>query len=521
MKKGDFIMKSLRAKILGSFAIILALLLILTIYNYIQINNFKNKVEHVLGIELQQLTNWRDLDYSIVNRTAIIRAYLLTGNDSYYEEFDQLTKENNKTQEDLINLKITDEQKAIFEKSTQWDEDLYGLFELYKESPEAAIKKSADFRELSEELTTAFENEVAKSVENMGVLKEQIIKTGNTIMFITVLISVVAVAIGIVVALILSQKISNPILQIVHRLKKVAAGDLTGEKIVIKSKDEVGQLANGINDMISSLRVLIGDVLENANNLAASSEEISASTEQIATGSQQQANNAGLASEMVKEMVNAILAVAKNAEETSNASEIMVHSAEKGNEVIQDTLKGMSKISEKISELSGKSVQIGEIVEVIDDIAEQTNLLALNAAIEAARAGEAGKGFAVVADEVRKLAERSSKATKEISELIQSIQANTDASVEAVKVGNEKANNAGMAFKEIINLVKEAASKVAEIAAASEEQNAQSQEVLQSVESIAAVSEQTAAGVQETAATANDLAKMAENLSHLASRFRI
>ncbi|HHY71750.1 MAG TPA: HAMP domain-containing protein [Bacillus bacterium] len=514
-------MRSLRFKILGSFAIILTLLLIMSIYNYTQTSNFKNKVEEVLGNELQQLTYWRDLNYSIANRTAILRAYLLTGDEAYYTQFDQLTQQNKGTQEKLASLNITDAQKAIFGKNAQWDEAIYGLFSLYKESPEAAVNKAVDVRVLSDELTSNFEGEVANSVKAMETLKNQIVKTGNRIILITIIISVISVAIGIIIAFILSHKISAPILEIVHRLKKVAAGDLSGEKVVIKSKDEVGELAVAINDMTSSLRGLIGDVLGSANNLAASTEEISASTEQIATGSQMQANNAGVASEMVKEMVNAILAVAKNAEETSNSSETMVQSAEKGNEVIKDTLRGMNDISNKISDLSGKSVQIGEIVEVIDDIAEQTNLLALNAAIEAARAGEAGKGFAVVADEVRKLAERSSKATKEISELIESIQANTDASVDAVQVGNEKAKNAGEAFKEIINLVKIAAGKIAEIAAASEEQNAQSREVLQAVESIAAVSQETAAGVQQTAATANDLAKMAENLAQLAGKFKM
>ncbi|WP_017755678.1 methyl-accepting chemotaxis protein [Calidifontibacillus oryziterrae] len=514
-------MKSLRSKILGSFAIILSLLLILSIYSYLQINKFKAEVEHVLGNELQELTYWRDLNYSLANRTAILRAFLLTGNETHASEFENLTNENLSTQESLQKLNSSAEVTEILEKSAQWDLDIYGLIELYRLDPEAAIEEADRVRELSNELTADFENAVAENVATMGQLKQEIVETGNQIIYMTIIISVIAVALGIVVAFVLAHRITAPILEIVRRLKKVAAGDLTGEKVSVKSKDEVGQLAGAINDMISSLRALIGDVLENANNLAASSEEISASTEQIASGSQLQANNAGLASEMVKEMAQAIHAVSKNADDTSNASENMVEAAGKGNEVIQDTLQGMQQISEKILELSSKSVQIGEIVEVIDDIAEQTNLLALNAAIEAARAGEAGKGFAVVADEVRKLAERSSKATKEISELIQSIQANTDASVEAVNIGNEKANNAGKAFEEIISLVKISANKVAEIAAASEQQNAQSQEVLQSVESIAAVSEQTAAGVQETAATAQDLAKMAENLSQLAAKFNI
>ncbi|WP_017753455.1 methyl-accepting chemotaxis protein [Calidifontibacillus oryziterrae] len=517
-------MRSLRVKILGSFTIILTIVMAYMVYNFIQTNNFKTKVEQVLGDELRELVLWQNLSYDFASRLAYLRAYVVSeGVESNKEEFDRLTEEIHQIKEELLTLGISEEQMDVFKKNEQSEQTTTRFFELFHVDREAAMAIAGDplERQRNNEMVAASREAANQSEVVMVELREQVTETGNTIMLITVLISIISIAIGILIAVMLSNRITNPIVEVVNRVKKVASGDLTGEKIVIKAKDEIGQLAKSMNEMVLSLRELIGDVLENANNLAASSEEISASTEQIATGSQQQANNAGLASEMVKEMVNAIQAVSVNAEQTSDSSKEMVTSAEKGNEVIKETLSGMTEISNKISELSSKSMQIGEIIEVIDDIAEQTNLLALNAAIEAARAGEAGKGFAVVADEVRKLAERSSKATKEISELIQSIQENTDASVEAVESGNEKAINAGHAFEEIINLVKVSASKVAEIAAASEEQNAQSQEVLQAVESIAAVSEETAAGVQETAATAQDLAKMAESLSQLAAKFNI
>lgn len=333
-------------------------------------------------------------------------------------------------------------------------------------------------------------------------------------------ISIGAALIFIVLGLLITRMLTTPIHEIVALMGKAETGDLTALSSY-RSKDELGTLAKSYNQMMDGMRSAIGEVSQNASSLAASSEEISASTEQIASGSSQQANDASASSEMVKEMANAIQAVSKNAEEASASSEHTVKAAETGGQVIKETIEAMEKISDKIGELASKSVQIGEIVEVIDDIAEQTNLLALNAAIEAARAGEAGKGFAVVADEVRKLAERSGKATKEISELIRSIQLNTEDSVSAVTTGNEMVSTAGQSFAEIVKLVKQSATKVSEIAAASEEQSAQSQEVLIAVENIASVSEETAAGVQETAATANDLAKMAENLTVLASRFKL
>jgi methyl-accepting chemotaxis protein len=303
-------------------------------------------------------------------------------------------------------------------------------------------------------------------------------------------------------------------------MNKAETGDLTVH-IDYEAKDELGGLANSFNQMIEGVKETVVQVSEHARSLAASSEEISASTEEIANGAQEQARAAMASSEMMNEMANAVQDISKNAEGAAEATEQTVAAAEQGKKAIEEVLQGMNEISVRIHDLADKSTQIGEIIEVIDDIAEQTNLLALNAAIEAARAGEAGKGFAVVADEVRKLAERSGKATKEISELIESIQENTASSVAAVNAGNEKTNNAGVMFEDIVKHVKQSSKRVVEILAASEEGASQSQEVLRAVESIASVSEETAASVEQTAATANDLAKMAEMLNHLAEKFKV
>lgn len=514
-------MKSLRMKILGGFAVILLLLLVLSLVSYIQTSKFKGQVEVVLGHELDVLLDWEELNYTVARRTSSIRGYLLTGNDTYYQEFQELSKRANIAKEDVLKLEGITEQADLLDKGDQWNEQMLGLFEIYKTNPEEAILKAGEVRILTQELYGEFDKAVNQAKEQVAALEEQIYKSGNSLIIITMVISVFGILLGTVIALFLAQRITGPILEIVNRVKTVAAGDLSGEALETKSKDEVGQLVKSTNEMILSLRNLIGKVSENAMSLAASSEEISASTEQIASGSQQQATDAASSSEMVKEVASAIRNVSMNAEAASNGAEETVRAAAEGGRVIKETVNGMAEISQKIGELSSKSVQIGEIVEVIDDIAEQTNLLALNAAIEAARAGDAGKGFAVVADEVRKLAERSSKATKEISELIHSIQQNTDDSVAAVSAGNVTVATAGETFGQIVKLVKDSASKVAEIAAAGEEVSAQSNEVLLAVENIASVSEETAAGIQETAATANDLAKMAESLTQLAAKFKL
>ncbi|RSK28411.1 methyl-accepting chemotaxis protein [Bacillus sp. HMF5848] len=388
--------------------------------------------------------------------------------------------------------------------------NLEGAYSYFKSNMQPQLDK---VNGLLDELVTFNAEEAGKL--NTGI------ETGmRDATIIMIVVTLVAAGIAIGFGLMLSRLMTKPVQEISAMMAKAEQGDFTVES-TYESKDELGQLALSFNSMVSGLRILIQEVRQNADNLAASSEEISASTEEIAGGSQQQAQSASDTTEMVKDMTKAIQEVSRNAEDASSFSQKTESAASNGSMVMQETLEGMSNIKQQITELASKSEQIGEIVEVIDEIAEQTNLLALNAAIEAARAGEAGKGFAVVADEVRKLAERSSKATKEISELIHSIQQNTESSVTAVNNGNERANSAGVTFKEIVKLVKESATKVSSIAAASEEQAAQSEEVLTSVENIAAITEETAASVEETAATANDLARMAEVLNSLTSRFKV
>lgn len=370
------------------------------------------------------------------------------------------------------------------------------------------------------EASNLFNELIVFNIERANELNQTIEAARNNANLILSIITLTAMGLTTLLGIIIARMITVPVKEIGKNMSQAGKGDLT-VSYQYTSKDELGSLVASFNSMVEKVRTTIQDVVNHANNLAASAEEISASTGEVAKGSQQQAEEAGNSSEMVKEMAYAIQQVSKNAEEAAQLSDLTLESATEGGGVINRTVEGMKDISTKINDLSSKSVQIGNIIEVIDDIADQTNLLALNAAIEAARAGDAGKGFAVVADEVRKLAERSSQATKEITQLIHLIQANTEQSVEAVNNGNDRAHEAGKAFAKIISLVQESASKVNEIAAASEEQAAQSSEVQLAVENIASVSEQTAASIEETAATAGDLAKMAEELNQLTMRFKV
>jgi len=337
---------------------------------------------------------------------------------------------------------------------------------------------------------------------------------------LTIIILIIAVILSILFGYFISQIIAKPLSRVVALVSKVSDGDLTNT-VDIQTKDEIGLLAKAIDAMVLNLRQTVGNILSNSQSVAVASEQISASSEEIASSNANQASSAQTISELFKELSSAIHSVAENTEHASELSDRTMQVAKDGGEVIRSSMESMNAVSGKMSRLEDDSQKIGDIIEVIEDIADQTNLLALNAAIEAARAGEQGRGFAVVADEVRKLAERSSEATKQITGIIKGMQENTKQSVAAVQESASLSQKTGDAFMHIASMVNDAGNKVTEIAAASEEQAAQASTVQEAVESISAATEEAAAASQETAATAQSLAVLATDLQRAVSIFRI
>ncbi|GGH41679.1 methyl-accepting chemotaxis protein [Paenibacillus silvae] len=456
---------------------------------------------------------------------------------------------------DLNNEKVAAEQTRITENMASIRQSLEERFATYRPLATTA-EESEMFRKLESQyenymklydqgVTLAISNDDAGFIQFLKVtLKppgDEVVKTLSSLvelnvnlaqqnnakseqaysnaLTVTIVLVVGSVLFSILIGVIISRSISRPLMAMLDLATEVAGGNLT-LKSDISSKDEVGQLAVALNRMVDNLKMLINNIVMNSQSVAASSEQISASTQEIASTSTSQSSEAGNISELFKELSLAINSVAASAEEAAELSNDTVKTAREGGHVVQTSLEGMQAVNMKMAKLEEDSRKIGDIIEVIDDIAEQTNLLALNAAIEAARAGEQGRGFAVVADEVRKLAERSGEATKEITTIIKVMQENTKQSVQAVADSVEQSSKTGAAFDQIIEMVNNSSQKVNEIAAACEEEAAQAAEVMSSVESISASSEESAAASEETAATCQSLAHLAEELAQSAAAFK-
>ncbi|HTY38860.1 MAG TPA: methyl-accepting chemotaxis protein [Bacteroidota bacterium] len=348
------------------------------------------------------------------------------------------------------------------------------------------------------------------------------------------LIAIVGAIVILLIGWFASRMVTRPIDNLVVVAQRVAGGDLTvsAEK---HSRDEIGELIDSFNVMVEGLRKTVGQLLESSSAVASASAEISSSTEEMAAGAREQTNQAGEVASSVEEMTQTIVENSKNASTTADTARQAKEAAEQGGKVVIETVEGMRRIAsvviksaETVKALGTSSNQIGEIVSVIDDIADQTNLLALNAAIEAARAGEQGRGFAVVADEVRKLADRTTKATKEISLMIKTIQSDTAGAVLSMEEGTKEveegiklADKAGASLNQIVGVSQKVTDMVTQIAAASEQQSSASEQISKNVEAISNVTQETATGTQQISRAAEDLNRLTDNLQRLVSQFKL
>ncbi|WP_281974786.1 methyl-accepting chemotaxis protein [Halobacillus litoralis] len=437
------------------------------------------------------------------------------------------------------------------EADTEYIVSLSGSEDMMVESP-FTEDQNKSFNNGEVVITSIYEDEwgVHKSIfiplDNTGAIigvdmSTQFVKDlQNNINLFLAIFLVVALVLGVLFAYLFGTRLNKSVQSLLSSVKRITDGDLT-EEIETERKDEIGQLAHSMNQMVGSLRSLVNrvsratddvsaqseELTQAANEVKEGSEQVASTMQELSSGSESQANSSSHLSEMMEDFVNKIEEANEGGQEVSSTSKEVLSMTDEGRTLMQTSVSQMNNINhivkeavDKVKGLDRQSKEINKLVQVIQDIAEQTNLLSLNAAIEAARAGEHGKGFAVVADEVRKLAEQVSTSIVDITTIVEKIQTESSSVANSLETGYEEVNEGskqievtGRTFDDIHTSVSDMAGRVQQISSHLSNVARSSQQMNTSIEEIASVSEESAAGVQQVAASSQQTSSSMEEVS--------
>lgn len=542
---------SLKKKILISFSSVLLLVFLLGLYNSLTIRKLNENTNLVVKEQLSLLIIDEKIALNMSERTSLVRGYLLYGDNELRDQFKSTVEESINLEKELLELNSSQEVKELIEKKIVWGNTLNRVFEQYDlGDKERAIEIMAtEVVPLEREITNGFKSMALKSEEFLSAKGEEMITNGKTTLAVDIIISIIAIVLGVLVSVLTARFITKPIVYVADRMKAVASGDLSQPLLEIKSNDEIGQLISATNEMSINTKQLLTkinqvsetvsrqseELTQTANEVKTGAEQVSTTMEELANGSETQANSVGILADNMGIFTTKVEETNKNGERVQKHSEDVLQMTDEGTELMESSISQMDKINQIVHEAARKmegldkqSQEISKLVLVIKDIAAQTNLLALNAAIEAARAGEHGKGFAVVADEVRKLAEQVSISVGDITEIVSTIQVESGITAESLKSGYSEVEKGtsqmritGETFNKISSSVTEMVHSIVVVSENLSMIAENGQEMNGSIDEIASVSEESAAGVEQTAASAQQLSASIEEVAASSSQLAL
>ncbi len=481
------------------------------------------------------------ISLAVMKESSGTRGFLLIHREDTLERYEQGKREYKESMDALSGIVRSEEGKRLLaEVQRSYDaflaivENEIALYRAGKIKQAMAII-SGPALTANKELAKAIDDYIAHEEKAKKEIVDEQNATESEARTIALSLAGVGILVGLGVAVLTARSVTGAISRMVAVIQEIGANNLTVDDLEINSQDEIGQAGLSLNSMKNSLREIMQNIAGTAEHVASASEELSSSATLQAQGAETQTNQAAQVATAMQEMSSTVLQVSENSNKAAEASRQAADTARRGGAIVEETLSKMRTIAESVSatakkmeELGKSSDQIGRIAGVIDDIADQTNLLALNAAIEAARAGEQGRGFAVVADEVRKLAERTTTATKEIAQMIQTIQGETKAAVIAMEEGTKQVEDgvkttgqAGDALKEIIHMSEQVGEMITHIATAATEQSSASEEVNNNMDQIAKLVKESADGAQQSAKACQDLSGLALDMQKMVSNFKL
>lgn len=563
MKKIKF--KTIRSKILFSFFLVIFFVIIFSAYNLYAINSANKSTKQIINTELKLLAMDQKIASDFTVGVAASRGYLMTEDDKHKGIFEDYMDDAEKKQESIGKLNPSNKHEQLNEKAKTWrtivEEDVFSQYEAGH--MDVAKKNLIDNTELGTEVRLEYEklaNDRQQKIEQMG---QQMIKNNGKTFLFSLIISIIVVILSYIIATGISKRITKPIQRIGDRMKEMEEGNISQEALVIDTHDEVGQLTKATNVMKDKIHNILTSIQEVSEQVASSSEELAQSSDEVkigadqiadtmqelAEGTEKQASNSQELASIMNNFSTDVSEMNEKGSKMSNYSTQVAKLTQKGSQLMNESKVQMKAIDQIVSEAVGKvetlsvqSKEISKLVLVINEIADQTNLLALNAAIEAARAGEHGKGFAVVADEVRKLAEQVTFSVKDISEIVNKIQNETEQVTTSLQVGYDEVskgtnqiNLTGETFDHIDTAINSMNGTINDVVTTLNSFTDKTIKINTAIDDIASVSQESAAGVEETTATveqtassmqeltnnSDELAKLAEKLNQQVKLFNL